>query len=101
MREAVNVNARLCSSPGYVAAITPDYVLGDVNPALRYLAQLTWRFNQSGKLRLAVKKQLGGFKSGQQAYLFPINKPESYKNRCWESGRLRNERFRLRARFEN
>jgi hypothetical protein len=83
VREAVNVNARLCSTPGYVAAMTPDYVLSDVNPALRYLGQLTWRFNQSGKLRLAVKKQLEGFKSGQQAYLFPINKPESYKKRCW------------------
>jgi hypothetical protein len=78
VREAVN--ASLCSMPGYVAAITPDYVLSDVNLAFRYLSQLTWHFNQSGKLRLVVKKQLGGFKSGQQTYLFPINRPESYKN---------------------
>jgi len=70
---------------------TPGYVLNDVNLALRYLGQLTWRFNQNGELRLTVRKPLGRFKSGKQAYPFPINKAESYKKMCWESGRLHHE----------
>jgi DNA helicase-2/ATP-dependent DNA helicase PcrA len=70
---------------------TPGYVLTDVNLALRYLGQLTWRFDQNSDLRLAVRKHLGGFKSGKQAYPFPINKAESYKKMCWESGRLHHE----------
>ncbi len=67
------------------------YLGDDATRSLKYLAQLTYRFDGDGILRLACRKPLGKIKSGKKEYFFPINKAFQYKKLNWELGRLHHE----------